>query len=77
MNIRAWVHSLIAAFVGGASSAVPAAIVDPNVFNVTAPGLRHLGTVAALGGVVAVCALLKQSPLPASEVTVQTTVTKK
>lgn len=73
MTLRAWIHSIVAAFIGGASSAVSAVLVDPTKFNLTAEGLKHLAAVSLVSGAIAVAALLKSSPLPISTVTATTT----
>lgn len=76
MNWQTWIHSIVAAFIGGASSAVSAVIVDPASFNLTPSGLQHIGEIAVVGGVIPVLTLLKQSPLPAMSITTTATVTQ-
>lgn len=73
-NWKTWLHSLGAAAIGGASSALGAVITSPSTFNLTKAGLEHLGAIALFGALVPVLALLKQSPLPSS-VTTTTTAT--
>lgn len=63
MNWKAWVHSLIAAAIGGAASALGAILISPASFPDNETGWVHLGAVAAFGAIVPVLALLKQSPL--------------
>jgi len=63
MNWKAWVHSLIAAAIGGAASALGAILISPASFPDNGTGWAHLGAVAAFGAIVPVLALLKQSPL--------------
>lgn len=58
MNWKPWLHSLIAAAIGGFASAASAAIVVPHA---TILLVLKLG---AVGAVVPVLTLLKQSPLP-------------
>lgn len=58
MNWKPWLHSLAAAAIGGFASAASAALVVPNANPVL---VLKLG---AVGAIVPVLALLKQSPLP-------------
>lgn len=60
---KTWLHSLIAAAIGGATSAVTAAYVVPSAFDFSHDGVQKLGKVAAGGALLAVLALLKQSPI--------------
>ncbi|MGA2890320.1 MAG: hypothetical protein ABSE51_19930 [Terracidiphilus sp.] len=64
MNWKMWFHSLAAAAIGGAASSITAAIAVPSAFNFTPQGLENLAKVAVGGALLAVGALLKQSPLP-------------
>jgi hypothetical protein len=73
MNAKAWLHSLVAAGIGGASNAILGALAMPDTFNFTHSGLVNLGKIALMGLAVPVLTLLKQSPLPDSSVTVTTT----
>lgn len=66
---NAWLHSLLAAAIGGASNALLGAAAMPDTFNFTHQGWINLGKLAAMGAIVPVLTLLKQSPLPASSVT--------
>ena len=75
MDWKTWLHSLIAAGIGGASSAALGIFAMPNTFNFTHDGLIALGKMVLIGAVVPVLTLLKQSPLPTDSVTAQTTVT--
>jgi len=68
MNWKAWLHSLVAAAIGGAAAAIGAVLTSPDTFNLSSAGLKHLGVVALFGAAVPVVALLKQSPLPAGTV---------
>ena len=74
MDPKTWLHSLIAAAIGGGSSALLAAVAMPEAFNLTHDGLTHLGKLALIGALVPVLTLLKQSPLPGDK-TVSTTET--
>lgn len=62
---KVWIHSLVAAAIGGAASALGLIIVSPSSVTWTLAGARSLGEVALIGAVIPVLALLKQSPLPA------------
>lgn len=64
MNWKPWIHSLIAAAIGGAASALGLVIVSPSSVTWSWAGAAHLGEVALIGAVIPVLALLKQSPLP-------------
>ena len=65
-TVKAWLHSLFAAAIGGSASALGAVIISPDSFNWTTTGWSKLGEVALVGAIVPVLALLKQSPLPAT-----------
>jgi len=75
MNLKAWLHSLVAAAVSAAASGVTAGVVAPESFNFSGPGLQKLGALCAVNALLAVATFLKQSPLPTSSETVTTTVT--
>lgn len=62
MSWKLWLHSLGAAFIGGASSTVTVMIVDPIAFNLS--DIPKLLKVAAVSGLFSVAMLLKKSPLP-------------
>jgi len=64
MNFKVWLHSLAAAAIGGAASALSAVLVAPTVFNFTKLGLEHIGALALTGAGIPVLALLIKSPLP-------------
>ena len=74
MDPKTWLHSLIAAAIGGGSSALLAALAMPEAFNFTHGGVVHLVKLAVIGALVPVLTLLKQSPLPGDK-TVTTTQT--
>lgn len=76
MNWKTWLHSLIAAGIGGASNAALGALAMPDTFNFSHAGLMNLGKMALIGALVPVLTLLKQSPLPSDTVTIQTTATQ-
>jgi hypothetical protein len=75
MTTKAWLHSLAAAAIGGAASAVLTPIAMPDTFNFSHDGLINIAKIAIIGAIVPVLTLLKQSPLPTAEVTATTTVT--
>ncbi len=64
-TVRAWLHSLVAAGIGGGSNALLGAIAMPDTFNHA--GLTNLGKIALIGILVPVFTFLKQSPLPPAE----------
>jgi hypothetical protein len=64
MNWKAWIHSIIAAAIGGAASALSAVLVAPSAFNFTPAGWENIGKIALAGAIIPVLTLLKQSPLP-------------
>lgn len=72
-SARAWIYSLATAGIGGAASSLLSALAMPDAFNLTHVGLVHIGKAALIGAAVPVLTLLKQSPLPAEQVTTQTT----
>jgi hypothetical protein len=71
-NWRVWIHSIVAASIGGAASAVPAALTSPDRFNLSNHGMQELAKVAVIGAITGVCLMLKQSPLAASKVVEKT-----
>lgn len=68
MTWKAWLHALIAAAIGGASSSLLSALAMPDVVNFSHAGLINMGKMALIGAVVPVLTLLKQSPLPTSAI---------
>ena len=66
MNWKAWLYTLAAGAIGGASNALLGAVAMPDTFNLTSQGLINLGKIALVGAVVPVLTFLKQSPLPSS-----------
>ena len=76
-NLKAWLYSLAAAGIGGASNAALGAIAMPDTFNFTHQGLLNLGKIALIGALVPVLTLLKNSPLPSVQTTTQTTTLQK
>ena len=71
---KTWLHSLVAAGIGGASNALLGVVAMPDTFNFTHAGLLNMGKIALAGALVPVLTLLKQSPLPSAEITTTTTV---
>ena len=77
MNWEAWLYSLFAGAIGGASSAGLSALVMPGTFNFTHDGLINLVKMVFIGAVIPVLTFLKQSPLPnGSFVSKLTTITE-
>jgi hypothetical protein len=64
MNWKTWLHSIVAAAIGGAANAALGTVAMPDTFNFSHAGLLNLGKIAAVGAIVPVLTLLKQSPLP-------------
>jgi hypothetical protein len=75
MNWKAWLYSIAAGGIGGASSSMLGAFVMPDVFNFTHAGWVHIGKLAFIGAIVPILTYLKQSPLPATTVTTTATAT--
>jgi len=75
MNWKMWLHSIVAAAIGGASNAALGAAAMPDTFNFTHQGWLNLGKLALMGALVPVLTLLKQSPLPSDTLTSSTTTT--
>jgi len=77
-TFKTWLHSLLAAAIGGGANALLGVVAMPDTFNFTTQGMENIGKIALIGVAVPVLTLLKQSPLPSSEVTttaqVKTTV---
>ena len=65
-NVRAWIHGLISAAVGGGANAATAAIVAPEDFNFN-EGWSKLLRMFIAGAVIAVLFFLKDKPLPPEE----------
>ena len=72
MTWKAWLHSLVAGAIGGASNAMLGAVAMPDTFNFSHQGWLNLSKLALMGAVVPVLTLLKQSPLPSAEMTTTT-----
>lgn len=62
--MKAWIHSIVAAAIAAFATSVTAAIADPDKFNFSAAGIEHILAVGGLSALLAVLALLRQSPLP-------------
>ena len=71
MNLKMWLHGLVAAFIGGGAGAVSAgfsaAVLAPDQFNLSTgilPMLKLMVLTFIVSGIVAAMAYLKQSPVP-------------
>jgi len=64
MNWKIWLHGLAAAAIGAAANAFILCIADPQTFNASLAGLKHVGTVMLVSGGLSAAAYLKQSPVP-------------
>ena len=62
--MKAWIHSIVAAAIAAFATSVTAAFAAPDKFNFSAAGLEHILAVGGLSALLAVLALLRQSPLP-------------
>jgi len=61
--MKAWLHSAIAAAIGGSASTLSAALVSTQALNFSRASLDHYASIALVGALIPVLALLKQSPL--------------
>lgn len=75
-NTKAWLEGLVAAVIVASSNAVILCVADPATFNISAGGLKRVGTVMFVSGALSGAAYLKQSPLPSKTTTTSVTVTK-
>jgi len=58
-----WAHGLGSAAISGVSTAIAAALVAPETFNIN-DGLNQLLQLGLVGGIIGAVNYLKQSPLP-------------
>jgi hypothetical protein len=72
---KAWLHGLGAASISAAAGALSGMATLPSVFNFTHDGLINVAKLTLVPGIIAAATYLKQSPLPASQVSVTTTET--
>jgi hypothetical protein len=63
-TVKAWLHSIAAAAIGGAAGALSLIVLTPASVTWNEAGAILLGKAALIGAVIPVLALLKQSPLP-------------
>jgi hypothetical protein len=63
-TVKAWLHSIATAAIGGAAGALSLIVLTPTSVTWDAAGAILLGKAALIGAVIPVLALLKQSPLP-------------
>lgn len=75
MTWKIWLHGLAAAAITAFCSALSGIIVMPDVFNFTHAGLISTAKMATVPTVVAVCAYMKASPVPALSATLTKTTT--
>jgi len=67
-RFMAWVYGLVAAIIGGATTAVGAAVIAPGSFNIQdTDGIAHLFQIMGFSGILHGVGYLKQSPLPQLE----------
>jgi hypothetical protein len=62
-KVRAWVHGVVSALVGGAANAITVMVIDPVKFNLH-DGWKNVLSAAAVSGVVAVAFYLRKFPTP-------------
>lgn len=74
-NFKAWLHGLGASTIQAAAGALGGMVTLPTVFNFSHDGLLNVAKVMTVPAILAAAGYLKQSPLPASAVTVTTTET--
>lgn len=71
MKFKQWIHSLIAAVIGGVANSITAMFVAPETFNLQ--DLSKLGKLAGGSAIISLMFFLKKSPLPESETSAETT----
>lgn len=76
MSTKAWLQSILAAFITAFSTGAVGALALPTVFNFTHDGLWNLAKLTLVPALINVFTFLKQSPLPTDTATVTATVTK-
>jgi hypothetical protein len=64
-NIKVWLHGLAAAAISAFASAASGAIALPSVFTFDRNGFINMAKLATVPALLAVCAYLKSSPVPA------------
>jgi hypothetical protein len=62
-SVKLWLHGLIAAFISSAAGSTAVMVIDPLDFNLGA-GLKKLGAVALVMGLIGLFAYLKEHPVP-------------
>lgn len=63
MNFKALIHSLVAAVIGAVGTGITTSLASPATFNFTHAGLINLASACGVSALIAVAAVLKQSPL--------------
>lgn len=63
MNYKALLHSLAAAVIGALGTGITTSLASPATFNFTHAGLINLASACGISALIAVGAVLKQSPL--------------
>lgn len=73
---RAWLQSLLSAFITAFSTGAIGALALPTVFNFSYDGLWNFAKLTLAPALINVFTFLKQSPLPSSTETATVSVTK-
>lgn len=73
---KSWLHGLSAASISAGAGALSGMATLPSVFNLSHDGLINVAKLTLVPAVFAAATYLKQSPLPASSVTVTATTTE-
>lgn len=76
MNTKLWIHGLGAAFIGGTSAALVSLGAAYVTTGLNLLELKKIGAAALFAGMITAAGYLKQSPLPASQITVTETASK-
>ncbi len=61
-----WLKGLMAAIISGAAHSIAAMIIDPAKFNFST-GLKPIGEMALVSGIIGACLYLQRSPIPGYE----------
>lgn len=74
-NAKLWIHGASAAAISAFVTALGGALTLPEFFNFTQHGMANTAKLVIVPTALAVCAYLKQSPLPVMTVTATETKT--
>ena len=62
-NMPQWLHAVLVVFAGGAITALTDALTSTNGFTADAAGFKRVALAGLVGGLIAIVAWLKQSPI--------------